>query len=78
MLEPLPEIKKGRYRHYKGGEYEVIDVVRHSESLEAMVFYRHIGGENADLWVRPFAMFFEEVESEGTRVPRFRYIGDVA
>lgn len=69
-LSPLPAIRRGRYRHYKGGEYEVLDVVRHSETLEAMVLYtalQRAGG----LWVRPYAMFFGSVEIEGVRRPRF-------
>lgn len=61
---------KGRYRHYKGKEYEVLDIVKHSETLEEMVLYRQLYGEGA-LWVRPRAMFFENVEIEGKSVPRF-------
>ncbi len=69
-LPALPHIELGRYRHYKGGEYEVIGVVRHSESLEPMVLYRPLYG-NTGMWVRPFAMFMEHVEHEGRRQPRF-------
>jgi hypothetical protein len=69
-LPPLPHIELGRYRHYKGGEYEVVGVVRHSESLEPMVLYRPLHG-NTGMWVRPFAMFMERVEHEGQRQPRF-------
>jgi hypothetical protein len=69
-LPPLPLAPLGRYRHYKGGEYEVIGVARHSESLEPMVLYRPLYNESG-LWVRPYAMFFEEVEFEGKRLPRF-------
>ncbi len=64
------EIRRGRYRHYKGGEYEVIDLVRHSETEEQLVLYRPLYGDRA-LWVRPLAMFLESVEVDGQRVPRF-------
>lgn len=69
-LDPLPPAPTGRYRHYKGGEYEVLGVVRHSETLEPMVLYRALYGEGG-LWVRPHAMFFETIEVDGTRRPRF-------
>ena len=69
-LAPLPPAATGRYRHYKGGEYEVLGVVRHSETLEPMVLYRALHGDRG-LWVRPHAMFFESVEAEGVRRPRF-------
>jgi hypothetical protein len=69
-LPPLPEARPGRYRHYKGGEYEVIGVARHSETLEPMVVYRPLYNETG-LWVRPHAMFFGHVEIDGRRQPRF-------
>ena len=69
-LPPLPDTPPGRYRHCKGGEYEVIGVVRHSETLEAMVLYRPLRG-NSGTWVRPHAMFFETIEFEGRLQPRF-------
>jgi len=69
-LPPLPEIKPGRYRHYKGGEYEVIGVARHSETLEALVVYRPLYNQSG-LWVRPHAMFFGQVEVDGKLQPRF-------
>lgn len=68
-------ISKGRYRHYKGADYEVIDVARHSETLEEFVVYRPLYGERG-LWIRPLAMFTETVEVEGELLPRFRYLGD--
>lgn len=68
-------IKLGKYRHYKGKEYEVIGVARHSETLEDLVVYRALYS-NFDLWVRPLKMFLEEVEVEGQKVPRFKYIGE--
>jgi hypothetical protein len=71
---PLPTIALGRYRHYKGGEYEVVDVARHSETLEPLVVYRALYGEGG-LWVRPHAMFFEQVTVEGRLQPRFAPLG---
>lgn len=68
-------LKLGRYRHYKGGEYEVIGIARHSETLEEFVVYRALYGEK-DLWVRSLEMFIEDVEFEGNLVPRFEYIGE--
>ncbi len=73
-LPPLPFIQTGRYRHYKGGEYEVVGVVRHSESLEPLVLYRPLYNDSG-LWVRPFAMFLEPVEHDGEVRPRFAFIG---
>lgn len=73
-LPPLPPTPLGRYRHHKGLPYEVIGVVRHSETLEPLVLYRPLYGE-AGLWVRPHAMFFEEVEVDGVRRPRFEHLG---
>ena len=67
-------LKLGKYRHFKGGEYEVVGLVKHSETLEEMVLYKHFGQE--ELWVRPLAMFTEEVERDGQKMPRFEYIGD--
>ena len=69
-LPALPDTPAGRYRHYKGGEYEVIGCVRHSETLEPLVLYRPLYAD-AGLWVRPHAMFYEEVETDGGRTPRF-------
>lgn len=66
-------IKPGVYQHYKGPKYEVLDVVRHSETEEALVLYRPLYGERK-LWVRPFAMFVESVVVDGAEVPRFRYV----
>ena len=60
----------GKYRHYKGNDYEVIGVATHSETREPMVVYRPLYGEMG-LWVRPLAMFMEEVTVEGKAVPRF-------
>jgi hypothetical protein len=73
-LPPLPSIRSGRYRHYKGGEYEVLGVVRHSETLEPLVLYRPLYNDSG-LWVRPFAMFLETVEVGGEAVRRFTPVG---
>jgi hypothetical protein len=69
-LPPLPTAPLGRYRHYKGGVYDVIGVARHSETLEPMVVYRPLYGATG-LWVRPYAMFFEHIEVDGRSQPRF-------
>ena len=69
-LPPLPVVPLGRYRHYKGGEYEVLGVVRHSESLEPLVLYRPLYNSSG-LWVRPYSMFLDTVEVGGERVRRF-------
>jgi hypothetical protein len=75
-LPPLPaEPRPGRYRHFKGGEYEVIGLARGSETLEPLVVYRALHGERG-LWVRPAAMFLEEVTVAGQSVPRFRRVPD--
>ncbi|MCY7371066.1 MAG: DUF1653 domain-containing protein [Polaromonas sp.] len=72
-LPVLIETPTGRYRHYKGLHYEVLATVRHSESLEPMTLYRALYGERG-LWVRPAAMFAEQVVIDGTRQPRFTRI----
>ena len=66
----MSTIKPGRYRHFKGSEYEVIGTARHSETLEEMVVYRALYGEGG-LWVRPAAMWSETVERDGYCGPRF-------
>ena len=65
--------KKGRYRHFKGNEYEVIELAHHSETQEPMVVYRALYGERG-LWVRPMEMFFEAIERDGKTLQRFEYI----
>ena len=69
------EIKPGRYRHFKGKDYEVMGVAVHSETLEPMVVYRALYGEGG-LWVRPAAMWSEQVEREGYSGPRFTFLGE--
>lgn len=70
----MMDLKPGRYRHFKGNEYELIAVARHSETLEEMVVYRALYGEGG-LWVRPAAMWSEHVDRDGYSGPRFSYIG---
>jgi hypothetical protein len=67
------EIKLGKYRHYKGKEYEVLGVAKHSETLEYLVVYRALYGDG-ELWVRPLAMFSEKVEIDGKKISRFEFI----
>ncbi|MET0226591.1 MAG: DUF1653 domain-containing protein [Dokdonella sp.] len=74
-LPALPDLAPGRYRHYKGRDYDVIGVARHSETLEAVVVYRPLYGEGA-LWVRPHAMFVATVVVDGREVPRFARVDD--
>lgn len=68
-------IKVGRYRHFKGNEYLVIGVAKHSETLEEMVVYRALYGDGG-LWVRPSSMWDETIERDGKRFKRFEYIGE--
>jgi hypothetical protein len=67
------EITAGKYRHYKGGEYEVFFVARHSETEEEVVVYRTLYGDFS-YWVRPLEMFLENVEIAGVPQPRFEKI----
>ena len=68
-------IQPGRYRHFKGNEYQVVGMARHSETLEEFVVYRALYGEGG-LWVRPSHMWNETVERDGYCGPRFAYIGE--
>ncbi|ONM44653.1 hypothetical protein BXT89_06845 [Halopseudomonas pachastrellae] len=68
-------MRPGRYRHYKGKDYQVIGLARHSETEEALVVYRTLYGD-FDLWVRPLAMFNEQVEVDGEAYPRFTFISE--
>ena len=70
----MEEIRPGRYRHFKGKEYRVLGVARYSETLEPLVVYQALYGERG-LWVRPAAMWTEQVEREGKTMPRFTYVG---
>ena len=69
------EIKLGKYKHFKGNEYEVIGVAKNSETLEEMVVYRALYGEK-ELWVRPYSMWNETVERDGKTFKRFEFIGE--
>ncbi len=81
-MTPLPvsgevTVEAGRYRHYKGNDYQVVGMARHSETHEMMVVYRPLYGPQAQqgdlepLWVRPAAMFIEDVVIDGKTLPRF-------
>ena len=72
MTDP---VKCGKYRHFKGNEYEVLGTATHSETLEEMVVYRALYGEKG-LWVRPVSMWNETLEKDGKTVKRFEFIGD--
>ena len=72
-LPALPRIPLGRYRHYKGGEYEVLGVVRHSETLEPLVLYRPLYNDSGS-WVRPYGMFTGELEVDGRMRRRFELV----
>lgn len=69
-LPALPPLALGRYRHYKGGEYEVLGVARHSETHAAMVLYRPLYNATG-WWVRPYEMFVGSVQVQGRTLPRF-------
>jgi len=71
------KLKKGTYQHYKGNLYELIDIVRHSETLEEMVLYKPLHKSKEfpnQLWVRPLKMFFGKIEHEGKKIPRFKFV----
>lgn len=71
----MPELKPGRYKHYKGQHYSVLGLALHSETEEWMVLYVPLYGQGG-FWVRPASMFMENVVHEGRAVPRFSYCGD--
>ena len=71
----MNEIKLGKYRHYKGNEYEVIGIAKHSETLEPMVVYKALYGEG-QIWVRPAHMWNETVTVNGVELKRFIYIAE--
>ena len=68
-------LKKGIYKHFKGNKYELLDIAKHSETLEEMVVYKALYGDGG-IWVRPGSMWDEEVEIEGKKVKRFTYLGE--
>jgi len=69
-------IQPGRYRHFKGGEYQVLGVGKHTETLEEFVVYQKLGVEDRVLAIRPVVMFLETVDRDGYRGPRFIYVGE--
>lgn len=69
----MDAIKKGKYRHFKGKEYEVLGVGRHSETDEKYVIYQALYGDR-QLWIRPIGMFTETIEKDGSTIPRFEFI----
>ena len=71
----MEEIKIGRYRHFKGGEYEVLYVAKHSETMEETVVYKALYGDG-EVWVRPASMWNETVERDGKTYKRFTFIQD--
>ena len=71
----MAEIRPGKYRHFKGNEYRVVGMARHSETMEEMVVYQALYGERG-LWVRPAHMWSEQVDRDGYSGPRFAYIGE--
>lgn len=71
----MAEIKQGKYRHFKGNEYRVLGMARHSETLEEMVVYQALYGQQG-IWVRPAHMWNETVDRDGYHGPRFAYIGE--
>ena len=71
----MDEIKLGRYHHFKGNEYRVLYIAKHSETLEPMVVYQALYGERG-IWVRPASMWNETVERDGKTCKRFEYIGE--
>lgn len=75
-MDEQDSVRPGRYRHFKGRDYEVIGVARHSETEEPMVVYRPLYGDGG-WWVRPLDMFTEDVEHAGARLPRFSYVGEM-
>lgn len=76
-LPPLPHLAPGRYRHYKGRDYEVLAVARHSETLEAVVVYRPLYNDSG-WWVRPYEMFTGTLPIDGVMRPRFERVTDAA
>ena len=66
---------KGIYKHFKGNNYELLEIATHSETLEQMVVYKALYGEGG-VWVRPLSMWNEKVEVDGELVSRFRYVGE--
>jgi hypothetical protein len=73
-----PELPLGKYRHFKGSEYEVIGLARHSETQEWYVIYKPLYDPDSGLWIRPLSMFSESVTRDGVTQPRFTRVEDLA
>lgn len=73
VVGQMNNLPLGKYRHYKGQEYEVLGIAKHSETLEELVVYRALYGAG-ELWVRPLVIFTEQIEINGTKIPRFQHI----
>lgn len=73
MTININEVRLGKYRHFKGNLYELIEVAHHSESQEPVAVYRALYGDHG-LWVRPLEMFLETIERDGAEIQRFQYI----
>lgn len=71
----MDKIRVGRYRHFKGNEYEVICIAKHSETQALMVIYKALYG-GGEIWARPASMWNDTVERDGKTYKRFEYIGD--
>ena len=69
----MKKLELGKYKHFKGGEYEVIGVAKHSETMEDFVVYKALYGKK-DLWIRPLKMFLETVTINGKKIKRFQKI----
>jgi predicted house-cleaning noncanonical NTP pyrophosphatase (MazG superfamily) len=76
-VDTVPTLPTGLYHHYKGHDYEVLGVARETESMQPYVLYRTINQTPELFWARPYTMFIESVEVDGTTVPRFEYKGEV-
>lgn len=71
------KLQTGKYKHYKGNEYEVIGIAKQSETLEKLVVYKALyQTEGENLWVRPLEMFLEEIEIQGKKIKRFQFIAE--
>ena len=73
MTININEVRLGKYRHFKGNLYELIEVAHHSESQEPVAVYRALYGDHG-LWVRPLEMFLETIERDGAEIQRFQHI----
>lgn len=76
LSKPAKTLMLGKYEHYKGNKYQVLGIALHSETLEELVTYKALYGEHLT-WVRPLKMFLEDVEIDGKKQPRFKYIGSM-